>query len=161
MLLYFWSISTLVFLVGCVLFVVGGRATAISNSISMVSKTTATKSKKEVIGPKSWKLSLPTENTSGYLTGWFTPDIALLSLDVMTFFGTSSTDVQSLTLLRLFRSLRLLRLVRMMGRAHLLKEHLTGSEFMGALASATWEQCSVWFSLGQFQREKHHHPLYF
>ena len=102
-----------------------------------------------------------TENTSGYLTGWFTPDIALLSLDVMTFFGTSSTDVQSLTLLRLFRSLRLLRLVRMMGRAHLLKEHLTGSEFMGALASATWEQCSVWFSLGQFKREKHHHPLYF
>ena len=121
----------------------------------------ATKSKKEVIGPKSWKLSLPTEDTSGYLTGWFTPDIALLSLDVMTFFGTSSTDVQSLTLLRLFRSLRLLRLVRMMGRAHLLKEHLTGLEFMGALASATWEQCSVWFSLGQFKREKHHHLLYF
>jgi len=74
-----------------------------------------------------------------YLTGWFAPDIALLSLDVMTFFGTSSTDVQSLTLLRLFRSLRLLRLVRMMGRAHLLKEHLTGLEFMGALASVYME----------------------
>ena len=105
-------------------------------AIAKKSKEKSLQKKEKIVSPSHE--SSPIAN-SGYLTGWFAPDVALLSLDVITFSSTSSS-AQSLTLLRLFRSLRLLRLVRMVGRAHLLKEHLTGLEFMGALASATWEQ---------------------
>ncbi|CAK9067603.1 unnamed protein product, partial [Durusdinium trenchii] len=65
-----------------------------------------------------------------YLTGWFVPDLALISLDMVSFFSTESNNMESFTLLRLFRNLRLLRLVRMVGRASVLKEHLETFEIM-------------------------------
>lgn len=65
-----------------------------------------------------------------YLTGWFLPDVALISLDMVSFFSTESSNMESFTLLRLFRNLRLLRLVRMVGRAGVLKEHLETFEIM-------------------------------
>ena len=74
---------------------------------------------------------------SGYLTGWFLPDVALISLDMVSFFSTESSNMVSFTLFRLFRNLRLLRLVRMVGRAGVLKEHLQTFEIM-EWASDTW-----------------------
>ena len=144
--------------VGCVIFVVDfchGKMPFPTPFLWQCPKKSKEKSlqKKEKISAPSHESSPIAnldETISGYLTGWFAPDVALLSLDVITFSSTSSS-AQSLTLLRLFRSLRLLRLVRMVGRAHLLKEHLTGLEFMGALASATWEQFSRFVFFGFFE----------
>ena len=65
------------------------------------------------------------------------PDLALISLDMVSFFSTESNNMESFTLLRLFRNLRLLRLVRMVGRASVLKEHLETFEIM-EWASDTW-----------------------
>lgn len=64
--------------------------------------------------------------TLNYLTGWFVPDLAMLSSDIMSLFALDLRTVETLTLLRLFRNLRLFRLLKMAGRLSLIKELVLG-----------------------------------
>ncbi|CAJ1446609.1 unnamed protein product, partial [Effrenium voratum] len=74
-----------------------------------------------------------------YLTGWFVPDIALLSLDGLAMFMQDQQTLESLTLLRLFRNLRLLRLLKMTGRLSLLREVFASLDYGVEWASVQME----------------------
>ena len=74
-----------------------------------------------------------------YITGWFVPDLALLSLDAMSMFMTDLATFEHFTLLRLFRNLRLLRLLKMTGRFNLIRELFSSLDYATEWASVQME----------------------